>query len=129
MGCRGPHNLKQSISEHLKLIQWNAQRDIPVEILEAHHWGMRWAHDSLQVASAYLGARIAKELGVKDYIHQYMFNVPPETSFSDDLAKMLAIKELIIEELEDNNFKIYHQTRAGLSSFPNDFQSDSKVST
>ncbi|MBN1544037.1 cobalamin B12-binding domain-containing protein [Candidatus Woesearchaeota archaeon] len=121
MDRRGPHSLEESVREHLKLIRWNAERGIPVEVLEAHHWAMRWAHDSLVVASAVLGAEIAKACGVKDYIHQYMFNVPPGSSFSNELAKMLAVKEMV-SALEDGSFRTYTQTRTGLPSFPNDLE-------
>ena len=34
-------------------------------------------------------------MGVKDYIAQYMFNVPPSISPAMDLAKMLAKIEMI----------------------------------
>ncbi len=121
MDRRGPHSLERSISEHIDLIKWNAKRDIPVEILEAHHWAMRWGHDSLVVASAVLGASIAKGCGVNNYIHQYMFNVPPESSFTNELAKMLATKELI-DRIADDNFRVYTQTRTGLPSFPNNLE-------
>ncbi|MFQ5474901.1 MAG: methionine synthase [Candidatus Nanoarchaeia archaeon] len=121
MDGRGPHDLESSIKGHLDLIKWSAEHDIPVEILEAHHWGMRWAHDSVQVAAAVLGAEVAKACSVKDYIHQYMFNVPPESSFTNELAKMLAVEDLL-DPLEDNNFMIYHQTRTGLPSFPQNME-------
>jgi len=121
MDGRGPQDLGKSVSEHLKLIEWYAERDFPVEILESHHWGMRGAHDSLAVATAYLGAEITKELGANNYIHQYMFNVPGETSSTNDLAKMLAVKELITD-LESSAFQIHTQTRAGLPSFPNNLE-------
>jgi hypothetical protein len=58
-------------------------------------------------------------MGVKHYIAQYMFNVPPSLSPKMDLAKMLAKIELI-ESLQDDNFKVYRQARAGLASFPGD---------
>ena len=123
MDGRGPQELEHSIDQHLNTIEWHALEDTPVEILEAHHWGMRWAHDSLTVASAYLGAKIAKEIGVDNYIHQYMFNVPSDTSFKNDLSKMLAIKEMLTELEEEYVFDIYHQTRAGLPSFPSNMES------
>ncbi len=121
MDGRGPHELERSIKDHLELIRWNAERDMPVEILEAHHWAMRWAHDSLVVASARLGAEVAKGCGVKDYIHQYMFNVSGESAFCNELAKMLATKELV-SELAGDGFRVFTQTRTGLPSFPNDLE-------
>ena len=56
-------------------------------------------------------------MGVKDYIAQYMFNVPPSISPAMDLAKMLAKIEMI-EGLQDRNFTVYRQARAGLASLP-----------
>lgn len=119
MDGRGPHDLITSLNEHLNLISYHAEVKLPVEILESHHWGMRWAHDTIVVTSAILGALICKRLGVENYIHQYMFNVPPQTSHKNDLAKMLCVKELL-EEISDDTFNVFHQTRAGLPSFPND---------
>ena len=58
-------------------------------------------------------------MGVKDYIAQYMFNVPAFISPEMDLAKMLAKIEMV-ESLQDENFRVYRQARAGLASFPAD---------
>ena len=55
-------------------------------------------------------------MGVKDYIAQYMFNVPASISPEMDLGKMLAKIELV-ESLIDENFKVYRQARAGLARF------------
>ncbi|MDD4577206.1 MAG: methionine synthase, partial [Anaerolineaceae bacterium] len=55
--------------------------------------------------------------GVKDYIAQLMFNSPPNLSDAMDLAKMLAILEMI-SPLENDNFRIWRQTRTGLLSYP-----------
>ena len=75
------------------------------------------APDVIFVVSAFLSAYNAKAFGVRDYIAQMMFNSPPGTSDAMDLAKMLAIKALI-EPLEDENFRIWRQTRTGLLSYP-----------
>jgi len=116
---RGPRSLLESIKENQKLMYWHAKRNIPVEVNEAHHWSLRDAHDTIAVVMAFLAAYNAKKLGVQDYISQYMFNNPATTSINMDIAKMLAKKELI-EELQDNNFNVYTQVRAGLASFPPD---------
>jgi tetrahydromethanopterin S-methyltransferase subunit B len=57
---------------------------------------------------------------VRVYISQYMFNTPRETSFTMDLAKMMAKVELI-ESLHDDSFRTLRQTRTGLYSYPTDF--------
>lgn len=110
---RGTRTLEQSMTEAHQLIRWHAERNIPVELNEPHHWGLRDAHDTISVVAAYLSAYHAKKLGVGHYIAQYMFNIPNALSFSMDLAKVLAQIEMA-ESLADENFTLYRQTRAGL---------------
>jgi len=90
MDGRGPWNLEDSIREHQKLMAWYGQRNIPVELNEPHHWGMRDASDVIFAVTAYLSAYNARAAGVHDYIAQLMFNSPPGHSDAMDLAKMLA---------------------------------------
>lgn len=116
---RGPRPVAQAVAENQQVMKWHGERNIPVEVNESHHWSLRDAHDTLGVATAYLAAYNAKCMGVKDYIAQYMFNVPPSISPAMDLAKMLAKIEMI-ESLQDENFTVYRQARAGLASFPGD---------
>jgi len=119
MDGRGPWGLKDAIQKHQELMSWYAERHIPVELNEPHHWGMREASDAVFVATAYLSAYNAKAFGVHDYIAQMMFNSPPGLSDAMDLAKMLATLE-IIRPLEDLHFQIWRQTRTGLLSYPLD---------
>jgi hypothetical protein len=119
MDGRGPWELEGSIREHQKVLTWYGERNIPVELNEPHHWGMRDSSDVVYVTSAFLAAYNAKKFGVKDYIAQMMFNSPAGTSDAMDLAKMLAILELI-KPLESENFRIWRQTRIGLISHPLD---------
>lgn len=116
---RGPMELRESIEAHMEAIRWHAEREVPVEVNDPHHWTLRGAHDALYVADSFLSAYIAKKLGVKDYVMQLMFNTPPGVSFKMDLAKMLAAVELV-ESLQDENFTVHRETRAGLMSFPPD---------
>lgn len=116
---RGPRAVEESIRENQQVMKWHGERNIPVEVNESHHWSLRDAHDTIGVVTAYLAAYNAKKMGVKDYIAQYMFNVPPSISPKMDLAKMLAKIELI-ESLQDDSFRVYRQARAGLASFPGD---------
>lgn len=111
---RGTRSLETSMKEAKELIKWHAKKNIPVEINEPHHWGLRDAHDVISVAMAYISAYNAKKLGVRHYVAQYMFNNPNGLAFSMDLAKILAMVEMV-ESLEDDNFKIYRETRAGLA--------------
>lgn len=116
---RGTRPVGESIIEGQRMMKLHAKWNIPIEVNEAHHWSLRDAHDTIGVVTAFLAAYNAKKMGVKDYIAQYMFNVPPAMHHKMDLAKMLAKVELI-ESLEDGNFKSYRQVRAGLASLSAD---------
>jgi hypothetical protein len=79
------------------------------------------------VVSAYLSAYNARAFGVKDYIAQLMFNSPPGLSDAMDLAKMLAVIDLISPLSRPDSaagsegaFHIWKQTRIGLLSHPLD---------
>jgi hypothetical protein len=98
---------------------WYGERNIPVELNEPHHWGMRDAPDVIFVVSAYLSAYNAHAFGVQDYIAQMMFNSPYGTSDAMDLAKMMACLK-IIDPLAGLGFRIWRQTRTGLLSYPLD---------
>lgn len=111
--------LEEAIRENQQVMRWHGNRSIPLEVNESHHWSLREAHDIIGVATAYLAAYNAKEMGVKDYVAQYMFNVPSLISPAMDLAKMLAKIEMI-EELEDETFTVYRQARTGIASMPSD---------
>lgn len=119
MDGRGPWDLRGSIEEHQKVMKWYGERNIPVELNEPHHWGMRDSTDVVFVVTAFLSAYNAKKFGVKDYIAQLMFNSPPGTSDAMDLAKMLTVIEMI-EPLRNRDFRIWKQTRIGLLSHPLD---------
>lgn len=117
MDGRGPWGLEESIRKHQEVMAWYGERNIPVELNEPHHWGMRDAPDVVFVVSAYLSAYNAKVFGVRDYIAQMMFNSPPGTSDAMDLAKMMACLA-ITQPLADESFRIWRQTRTGLLSYP-----------
>ena len=119
MDGRGPLSLKESIKQHLDIIKWHAENNIPVEINDSHHWSLRDASDAIAVADMYLSGIIAKEMGVKHFIAQYMFNTPPASSLEMDLAKILA-KDELLRTLATKGFRIIKQVRAGLASFPLD---------
>lgn len=116
---RSQRPLAEAIRENRQAMQFYAERGIPVEVNDSHHWSLRDAHDAMAVAVAYLAAYNAKVVGVNHYIAQYMFNTPPTTHGSMDLAKMLAKAELI-ESLHDENFTTMRQVRAGLLSLSPD---------
>jgi hypothetical protein len=124
---RGLWNLEAVIREHQQVMAWYGQRNIPVELNEPHHWGMRHAPDVIYVVAAFLAAYNAKKYGIRDCIAQMIFNSPPGTSDKMDLAKMLAILELIAPLSHfrrgyngERQFRIWKQTRIGLFSHPLD---------
>jgi methylmalonyl-CoA mutase cobalamin-binding subunit len=127
MDGRGPWDLEGSIREHQSVMQWYGEHNIPVELNEPHHWGMRDAPDVVFVVSAYLSAYNARAFGVKDYIAQLMFNSPPGLSDAMDLAKMLAVLDMVEplarsgkEAGGEGAFNVWKQTRIGLLSHPLD---------
>jgi methylmalonyl-CoA mutase cobalamin-binding subunit len=134
MDGRGPWDLEGSIREHQQVMQWYGENNIPVELNEPHHWGMRDSSDVVFVVSAYLSAYNARAFGVKDYIAQMMFNSPPGASDAMDLAKMLAVMEMISPLARsgsptgvlregaggEGEFRVLKQTRIGLLSHPLD---------
>lgn len=100
-------------------MRWHAEQGIPVEMNESHHWSLRDAPDVVAVVAAYLAAYNARAAGVKDYVQQLMFNNPPSTSPTMDLGKMLAKLELV-ESLQNERFRVWRETRGGLTSYPPD---------
>jgi hypothetical protein len=111
--------LRDAIPETQELMRWHAQRNIPVEMNESHHWSLRDAPDVIAVVAAYLAAYNARAAGVQDYVQQLMFNNPPNTSPVMDLGKMLAKLELV-ESLQGSRFRVWRETRGGLTSYPPD---------
>ena len=116
---RSPRPLSEAIRENQAAIRWHAERDIPVEVNDPHHWSLREAPDTVAVADAFLSAHNAKTLGVRTYIAQFMWNTPSTLSPAMDLAKMLAKLDLL-SSLEDDSFRVIRECRAGLASMASD---------
>ena len=116
---RSPRPLREAIPETQALMRWHADHGIPVEMNESHHWSLRDAPDVVAVVAAYLAAYNARAAGVRDYVQQLMFNNPPSTSPTMDLGKMLAKLELV-ESLQNEHFRVWRETRGGLTSYPPD---------
>jgi hypothetical protein len=116
---RSARPLREAIPETQALMHWHAEHGIPVEMNESHHWSLRDAPDVVAVVAAYLAAYNARSAGVPDYVQQLMFNNPPSTSPAMDLGKMLAKLELV-ESLQTNHFRVWRETRGGLTSYPPD---------
>lgn len=110
---RSKRSVENAITENQVCMRWYGERNIPLEVNEAHHWSLRDAHDSLSVAMAYLAAYNARSMGVERYVAQYMFNTPAGVRGAMDLAKILAQVEMV-ESLHSPKFTSYRQVRAGL---------------
>ena len=115
---RGPISIRDGFDEHFRTIEYWAEQGKPLEINDPHQWGLRYATDDMQVTDHVLCAVIALKKGIKNYVMQMMFELPPEISALDDLAKMKAAYELADPLCRHFDFRIHRQTRSGLPSFP-----------
>lgn len=116
---RSDRELLSAIKENMASIKYNAELNVPVEMNESHQWALRYCSDIIEVAISYITAKVAKNLGVKDMVMQYMLANPPSISPKMDLAKMQAKIDLM-GELEDDSFKIIRMVRTGLLAYPAD---------
>lgn len=115
---RGPISILDGFHEHFQVMRWWAGLGKPLEVNDPHQWQLRNSSDDMYVADHVLSAVIALKMGIRDYIMQLMFDLPPGISPLNDLAKMKAACELV-EPLERHfPFQILKETRGGLSSFP-----------
>jgi len=110
---RGPHTMLENLQEHFEALRLIAPGTKPYEPNVSHQFAFRGADDITYVVSAVLAARAAKGLGIRNLILQIMLNDPKYTWGVNDLAKARAALSLV-RELEDSNFGVYLQTRAGL---------------
>jgi len=111
---RGELNLLDNLTEHFEAIKYIAKTDKPYEANVAHQFAFRSSDDVSYVVSAFLAAKAAKKLGIKHFVLQIMLNDPKHTSAINDLAKARATLNMV-RSLEDSNFKVFLQTRVGLS--------------
>lgn len=110
---RGSNSVLENLHEHFEALRLIASAGKPYEPNVSHHFAFRGADDVTYVVSAVLAARAAKRLGIRDLILQIMLNDPKCTWGVNDLAKA-RITLSLVRELEDSNFRVYLQTRAGL---------------
>lgn len=113
---RGPNALYDNLKEHLETIRYVATTGKPVETNVSHHFAFRGADDITYIVSGFLAAKTAKKYGTKTFVLQNMLNTPRSTWGIQDLAKSRTILKLV-KELEDDNFRVVLQTRAGLDYF------------
>lgn len=113
---RGPYDLYTNLVEHFKTIKFIAKSQKPFEPNVSHHFAFRGCDDVSYIVSAYLAVKAAKIHGIKYLVLQNMLNTPKVTWGIQDLAKSRALLYLV-KELEDANFHIFLQPRAGLAYF------------
>ncbi|MBW6463009.1 MAG: cobalamin-binding protein [Firmicutes bacterium] len=113
---RGPYDLYTNLKQHIDTLKYIAKTDKPFEPNVAHHFSFRGADDVTYIVAAYLSAKLAKKYGIKKLILQNMLNTPKLTWGIQDLAKSRAMIKLI-KGLENANFSILLQPRAGLDYF------------
>ena len=115
---RGPLSILDGFEEHFKVMKWWASIGKPLEINDPHQWQLRRCSDDMYVTDHILCGVVALKMGIKHYIMQLMFDLPPEIYPLYDLAKMQAAYELIAPLTEHFDFNIIKETRGGLSSYP-----------
>jgi hypothetical protein len=114
---RSTRTLEEAIAENQRLVEWSAAHGTPVERNDQNQWGLRAAHDTLQVAAAALAARLSANAGVATYVLQMMLNNPAGISPAMDIAKMDAMHTLV-EDFAGPNMTVLRELRAGLFSLP-----------
>lgn len=119
MDGRGPYDVYTNLVEHVKTMKYIAKTNKPFEPNTPHHFAFRGADDTTYVLSAYLAAKLAKKVGIKTFVLQIMLNTPRYTWGVQDLAKARAALKLV-RSLEDENFRVVLQPRAGLDYFSPD---------
>ncbi len=118
MDGRGPISIRDSFDEHFEVMRWWASIDKPVEINDPHQWQLRNSTDDLLVTDHTLAGVIALKMGIRKYVMQMMYDLPPGTSGLNDLAKFQAAYELMEPLTRHFDFRIIKETRGGLSDFP-----------
>lgn len=122
---RGPYDLYTNLKQHIETLKFIAKTHKPFEPNVPHHFAFRGADDVTYIVSAYLAAKLAKKMGIKTLILQNMLNTPRVTWGIQDLAKSRAMLTLV-KRLEDSNFRVLLQPRAGLDYFKPDLE-DAKI--
>lgn len=115
---RGPLSILDGINEHFNTMRWWALIDKPLEINDPHQWQLRRCTDDMYVTDHILCGIVAMKMGLKNYVMQLMFDLPPEIEPLNDLAKMKAAFEIIEPLTRYFDYNIIKETRGGLSSFP-----------
>lgn len=114
---RGPMTVSEAIDQHIELVKYLAQRNLPIEMNDPNQWSSRYAHDTVFVTDYALIASVMYRCGVKNMVFQLQFNKPASTGDYGDIAKMSALQQLIRHILPDKNINIITETRSGIEHF------------
>ena len=118
---RGDNTVLDNLKEHIDTVKYIASTNKPLEPNVPHHFSFRGGDDITYIVSAYLAAKTSKKYGIKNLILQNMLNTPKYTWGVQDIAKGRAMLKLV-RSLEDENFKVSLQCRAGLDYFSPDLE-------
>ncbi len=115
---RGPISIRDGFDEHFEVMRWWASIDKPVEINDPHQWQLRNSTDDMLVTDHVIAGVVALKMGIRQYVMQMMYDLPPGTSGLNDLAKFQGAYELIEPLTRHFGFDVIKETRGGLSDFP-----------
>ena len=118
---RGKNTLLENLQEHFEAVRYIVTTGKPVEPNVPHHFAFRGADDVSYIVSGFLAAKAIKKMGANHMILQNMLNTPKYTWGVQDLAKGRVMIKLV-RELEDDQFKVSLQSRAGLDYFAPDLE-------
>lgn len=118
---RGDNTVLENLKEHIETVKYIASTGKPLEPNVPHHFSFRGGDDVTYIISGYLAAKTAKRYGIRNLILQNMLNTPKYTWGIQDIAKGRAMLKLV-RSLEDDNFKVSLQSRAGLDYFSPDLE-------
>ncbi len=77
---RGPISIRDGFDEHFEVMRWWASIDKPVEINDPHQWQLRNSTDDLLVTDHVIAGVVALKMGIRQYVMQMMYDLPPGTS-------------------------------------------------
>ena len=71
---RGPYTLMENLEQQFEALRIIGSSDTPFEPNVPHHFSFRGGDDVTYLASAYLAAKLAKKMGIRNMILQNMLN-------------------------------------------------------
>ena len=118
---RGPLTLKENLTQHINTLKFIAKIGKPFEPNVPHHFAFRGGDDVTYIAATYIAAKLAKKVGIRFLVLQNMLNTPKYTSGLADLIRSRVLLKTL-RTLEDKEFKVIYQPRAGLNYLSPDLE-------